>query len=252
MRMYYINHNIFQKGDVKKAWIFAAQLLEQYPYIDTITLLVYQSQQYESFIQSELGISVKQCKEHIYPNNFGKKIQIHTIRTYSPDYISSDERGRELLIAIGVPSKDLIPFLDKNRTEFWIVVPWVLEKNAQLLRIYNAIDIETSEPCKFSGNLDTKVQHAIDWLYDTSNPNESFSHPYDEDRLKQMANALAHYKVPLEYEAVVSYCIKRNIIATSSFQIAEYFSKAKHRKFATMDKIDYKFLKTMMERTDWE
>ena len=251
MRMYYINHNTFQKGDVKKAWIFAAQLLEQYPYIDTITLLVYQSQQYESFIQSELGISVKQCKEHIYPNKFGKKIQIHTVRTYSPDYISSNERGRELLIAIGIPSKDIIPFLDKNRTEFWIVVPWILEENTQLLRIYGAIDIETCEPCKSSMDLDSRVQHAIEWLYNTSYPNEGFPHPYDEDRLKQMANALAHYKVPFEYEAVVIYCIKRNIIATSSFQIAEFFSKAKHRKFATMDKTDYKFLKTMMERIDW-
>ena len=251
MRMYYINHNVFQKGDVKKAWIFASQLLNQYSYIDTVTFLVYQSQQYESFIQEELGISVKQCKEHICPNKLGKKIQIHTIRSYSPDYILSNERGRELLIVIGVPTKYLIDFLDKSRVEFWIVVPWQLEENAQLIRIFNAINIDTNEPIQSSYDLDERVQHAIEWLKNTSYPNEGFSHSYDEDNLKKMANALAHYKVPFEYEAVVSYCIRHNIIATSAFLIAEYFSKAKHRKFATMDKTDYKFMKKMMERTDW-
>ena len=252
MRMYYINHNVFHKGDVKKAWIFASQLLSQYPYIDTITLLVYQSHQFESFIQNELGINVKQCKEHIYSNKIGKKIQIHTIRSYSPKDILSDERGRELLIIIGVPTNNLKEFLNKSRVEFWIIIPWLLEENAQLLRIYNAIDIDTNEPIQSSCNLDERVKNAIEWIKDTSYPNERFLHPYDEDRLRQMANALAHYKVPFEYEAVVSYCIGHNIIATSAFQIAEYFSKAKHRKFATMDKTDYKFMKKMMERTDWE
>ena len=80
MRMYYINHNVFQKGDVQKAWIFAAQLLDQYPYIDTITFLVYQSQQYEPFIQRELGISVKQCKEHIYTLPFIISMQLYPLK----------------------------------------------------------------------------------------------------------------------------------------------------------------------------
>lgn len=248
-KVFYINHSVYQKGDVLKAWNYAVKLLERYEYIDTITFLVNQSQQYEPFIQEELGIEIKYCKEHIYPNNLGKKIQIHTVRTYSPNFISSAERGRELLVAVGVPTKELIPFLDKNRVEFWIVVPWLLSENAQLLRIYNAIDIETGEPYKSSCELDERVKHAIEWIYDTCNPNEWFVHPYDEDRLKQMANTLSHYKISFEYDAVVRCCILRDIFPTSAFQIADYFTKAQHRKFST--KVDYKFMKTQIERTDW-
>lgn len=252
MRMYYINHNVFRKGDVKKAWVFAAQLLEQHPYIDTITLLVYQSQQYESFIHSELGISVKQCKEHIYPNNLGKKIQIHTVRSYSPNYITSNERGRDLLIVIGVPTKYLIDFLNKSRVELWIIVPLILEENAQLLRIYNAFDIETNEPTQSSYNIDERVRHGIEWLKFTSNLNEDYLSTFDEDNIKQMANALAYYKIPIEYEALVNYCITHDVFASSAFLIANYFTKARKRKYVTMNKIDYKFLKAMIERTDWK
>ena len=251
MKMYYINHTVFQKGDVKQAWIFASQLLEQFEYIDTITFLVYQSQQYESFIQSELGISVKQCKEHIYPNKIGRKIQIHTIRTYSPDYICGNEKGRELLIAIGVPTKHIIPFLDKSRIEFSIIVPWLLNENAQLLRIFNAIDIETKTSCSILCDLDERVKHAVEWIKNTCNPNERFIHPLDEDGLKQMANTLSHYKVQFDYESVVRYGVLRNILPSSAFQIADYFAKAKNRRFATMDKIDYKFMKKQIERNDW-
>ena len=252
LKVYYLNHNVFQKGDVRKAWVYASHLLKQYEYIDTITLLVNQSQHYEPFIQNELGISVKQCKEHLYPNKIGKKIQIHTVRTYSPNDISTGERGRDLLIAIGVPTKDLIPFLDKSRIEFVIIVPWLIDANAQLLRIYKAIDIESKKSCQCICELDERVKHAIEWIQSTCNPNEGFIHPYDEDGLKQMANTLSHNKIPFDYDAVVSYAIMQNIIPTSAFQIAKYFTKAQHRKYTTtIRKVNYKLMKEQLYRNDF-
>lgn len=54
----------------------------------------------------------------------------------------------------------------------------------------------------YNFNVDERVINAIEWLKTTSSPNEGYHHPNDENRLHIMANALAHYKVPLDHDGV--------------------------------------------------
>lgn len=156
------------------------------------------------------------------------------------------------MIVIGVPSKNLIPFVDKSRVKYWIIVQWVIEENLSFLNVFEAIDIETNKQFIPQYSLDERVKHAIEWIKSTSYPNEGFIHPNDKDRLKQMANTLKHFHIPFEYDAVVHYCIHHGIAYMSAIQIADHFYKAQKRKFVTLDKTDYKFLKTMLDRADWE
>lgn len=62
-----------------------------------------------------------------------------------------------------------------------------------------------------------------------------------------MANAIAHYGLNYEYDALIYYCIKNGILETPTRKKAIYFEKAKSRKFSTRKKTDYRFLKLMMD-----
>lgn len=247
-RMYYINHKIFEKGDTCSALSFALKLRNQDQSITTITLLVPQRDNYSDFLE-ELGVSVKQCAKHIIPNRWGVALQVHTVKTYNPGYIMEGNNSRELLISIGVPPKSLEAFLDKSKIKYWVIVPWLIGENEELLRINEAIDIKTGRAIMPNYRLDEKVKNAIEWLKSTSFPNEGFNHPNDKDRLKQMSNALSFYKIQIDKEAIIHYCINNGILYKSAYMIADYFSRAQGRKFATDKDIDYKFLGDMMNRS---
>lgn len=96
---------------------------------------------------------------------------------------------------------------DKSRVKYWIIVPWLMDENRSFLEVHKAVDIETGMALEVNCELDDRVKHAIEWLKSTSYPNECFLHPNDEERLKQMSNALSYYDVPLTYDVVVNYGI---------------------------------------------
>jgi len=134
-QLYYLNHERFEPGDTKKAFEFAIQLIKKNKDVDTITFLVYQQHQYEPFL-GEMGFTRQQIQAHMFNVN-GIKIQIHTVKTYHPNYIFSGEPNRELLIAVGVPPKSLEEFIDKSRVKYWIIVPWIMNENEQFLKIFD-------------------------------------------------------------------------------------------------------------------
>lgn len=76
-------------------------------------------------------------------------------------------------------------------------------------------------------------------------------HPLDENRLKNMANALAHYHVTFDHEALMSYCLENELIESAAIKTIEYFEKAQSRKIAVSKDIRYEFLRNQMNRTDW-
>ena len=245
MQVHYLNHEHYQKGDTKHATRYAAKLMKEDDALKVITFLVLSQHQYEPFL-GEMGFTAKEIKNHGCPYKDGR-IQIHTVKTYDPDYLFAGRKPSEILIAIGVPPKDLVQYEDKSDIAHCIIVPWTLEENREFLSIYEAIDIETENSYPKPSDVDERIINAIGWLKWTSFPNEGYHHPNDSMRLHQMANALKKYRVPVDYASVV-YCGMHNgLIPSSARKTADAFVKAQSRLFAVERDTDYPFLKTMME-----
>ena len=244
-KLYYLNHQKFQEGDLKNAFSFALNLCAQDHNIDTITLLVPQANHYD-IIGKELGIPPKDCTKHIIPNRLNMCLQVHTVRTYHPDYQLVGRDNCELLLAIWVNPKELNQFLDKSKVKYWVIVPWLLNDNKSFLEIHRAVDMETGKALHVDYQMDERVKRAIEWLKSTSYPNDLFHHPFDEERLKKMSNALSHYKIPFSHDALVNYCINNGIVNDAAQMIAEYFTKAQKRKFSMRDP-GYHYMKQIMD-----
>lgn len=115
MEVYYLNKERFEKGDTIKGLQFALKLSKDDPNIDTITFLVLQTNQYGPFL-GELGVSEKVLKSHL--SKCGKyKVQFHTVKTYDPCYVFAGQGAKEILVAVGVPSKYIEKFEDKSNVK---------------------------------------------------------------------------------------------------------------------------------------
>lgn len=246
MKVFYLNRVRFAKGDTTTALKYAFGLAKQDKGIDTITLLVLQQQQYDPFL-SEISFKPIHYKNHV-ANIAGYKIQIHTVKTYNPNYQFQGHPQSEILIAVGVPPKDLIRFEDFSNIKYWIIVPWLIEENAEWLSIFEAEDLETGQCIAAPNASDERIVNAIGWLRETSYPNEGYHNPLDEDRLHQMANAINHYKIPFDYASTVYCGLHHGLIPSAARNTAEAFLMAQRRAFAIKYN-DYgkAFLKEMME-----
>lgn len=246
MKVYYLNKERFEQGDTLKAAEYAIQRAKEDPNIDTITFLVYQQNHYPAFL-GEMNFTQEQYKQHGYTMPSGRKIQIHTVKTYHPEYMFAGHGQKEILISVGVPPKDLEQFEDKSNIKIWIIVPWTMSENEEFLRIHEAIDMETNESIVGNFVVDQRVVNAIEWLKETSYPNEGYHHLNDVERLHQMANALSYYKIPLEYATIVFVCMQSGFIPSAARSTAEAFVKAQNRKFAVKGKNNYSFYKKIIE-----
>lgn len=246
MRVFYLKRERFTKGDTTTALKFAFNLAKKDSDIDTISLLVLQQQQYEPFL-GEVGFKPIHFKNHL-TNVAGYNIQIHTVNTYHPSYQSQGHPQSEILVAIGVPPKDLERFEDCSNIKYWILVPWLMNENTELLSIFEAEDLETGQRIAAPNAADVRIVNAIGWLKRTSYPNEGYHHPLDEDRLHQMANAIKHYEIPFDYASTVYCGLHHGLIPSAARRTAEAFSKAQGRAFAIKhDHYDFPFLKKMMD-----
>lgn len=245
MKVFYLNRARFEKGDTTTALKYALSLVKQDKGINTITFLVLQQQQYDPFL-SEIGLKPIHFKNHV-ANIAGYKIQIHTVKTYNPDYQFQGHPQGEILIAVGVPPKDLIRFEDFSNIKYWIIVPWLMDENAEWLSIFEAEDLETGQCVAAPNAADERIVNAIGWLRETSYPNEGYHHPLDEDRLHQMANAIKHYKIPFDYASTVYCGLHHGLIPSAARNTAETFRRAQERAFAIKyNRYDIAFLKDMM------
>lgn len=246
MKIFYLNRERFEKGDTTAALKFALHLAKQDKDINTISLLVLQQQQYEPFL-GEIGFKPIHYKNH-EANITGYKIQIHTVKTYNPEYRFQGHPQSEILIAVGVPSRDLIRFEDYSNIKYWIIVPWLLKENKEWLSIFEAEDIETTLPLSLPNAADERIANAIGWLKKTSYPNEGYHHPSDEDRLHQMANAIKHFKVPFDYASTVYCALHHGLIPSAARKTAEAFLRAQSRAFVIKyNRNDFSFFKDMMK-----
>ena len=229
--LYYLNHQHFTSGDTRLAWNFAKTVIKENKDVDTVTFLVYQQRNYETFL-GEMNFSPKAIREHGFTLDNGFKIQIHTVQTYRPSLYFVNEPKRELLIAVGVPPKDLEQFIDSSRVKYWIVVPWTLDENMSFLKIFNAVNIETEEKLTTNFAIDDTVKKAVLYLKATSYPNEGYHHPLDEKRLKSIANAITTYNIPFDTDSLIHYCYYNGFTFDAAKKTAEYFGRAKNRRFS--------------------
>lgn len=245
MQVHYLNHYHFKEGDTKLATRYAVQLMKEDKALKTLTYLVLSQHQYDPFL-GEMGFSAKEIKAHGCPFKDGK-IQIHTVKTYDPDYLFAGREPSEILIAVGVPPEVLIRYEDKSDIAHCIIVPWTLEENREFLAIYEAVDIETGSTCPKPEEADVRIVNAIVWLKRTSYPNEGYHHPNDSMRLHQMSNALKKYHVPVDYAATMYCGLHNGLIPSAARKTAEAFVRAQSRLFAVERDTNYAFLKQMME-----
>lgn len=246
MKVYYLNREQFKRGDTITSLKFALNLAEQDNDVKTITMLVLQHQQYEWFL-GEVGFTPQHFKNHAARIN-GRNVQLHTVKTYHPEYQFMGHPQSELLIAVGVPPKHLEQFEDYSNIKYWVIVPWVLKECSEWLSIYGAEDLETSETVALPTPVDEKIANAIDWLKATSFPNEGYHHPSDEERLHHMANAIKKFKVPFNYASTMRCALEHGLIPSAARKTAETFFRAQTRTFVSKyDKPDYTFLKQMMD-----
>lgn len=246
MQVHYLNHERFQEGDTKLATKYAAKLMKEDSSLKIVTFLVYSQHQYEPFL-GEMDFSAQDFKNHGYALKDGR-LQIHTVKTYNPDYLFAGREPSEILIAVGVPPEEMIRFEDKSNIAHCIIVPWTLDENKEFLSIYEAKDIITGVAFPKPADADERIVNAIGWLRETSYPNEGYHHPLDVDRLHQMANAIKHYKVPFDYAATVYCGLHHGLIPSAARNTAEAFLRAQGRAFAIKyDHYGNDFLKEMME-----
>lgn len=246
MHVYYLNHEHFQSGDTKLAARYASQLMQENSALKVLTFLVYTQQQYEPFLD-EMGFKPNDYKNHGFPIS-DKRLQIHTVRTYNPDYLIVGREPSEVLVAVGVPPTELLNYEDKSNIAHFIIVPWMLDENREFLSIYEAKDMESGACYPKPEDADDRIINAIGWLKATSFPNEGYHHPLDENRLHLMANALKHYNVPFSYASTVYAGLHHGLIPSAARKTAGAFMKAQSRKFAIKyDDYGLSFLKEMME-----
>lgn len=247
MDVHYINHEHFQEGDTKMATRFAAKLFHKNKALKVITYLVYTQTQYEPFL-GEMGFKPADYKNHVFLLQNGQ-IQIHSIKTYKPDYLFEGREPSEVLIAVGVPPVELQRYEDKSNIAHCIIVPWLLDENKEFLSIYEAEDIETGARFPKPEETDSRIINAIRWLKSTSYPNEGYHHPNDELRLHQMANALKMYHVPVNYPSIVYGAMHNGLIPSAARKTADAFLRAQRRLFSVEKGTNYPFLKQMMEES---
>ena len=240
MQVHYINHEQFQKGDTRLAANYAKNLIKANPVLNIVTFLVYTQAQYIPFLE-EMGFTPRDYKNHGYVRKNGR-LQIHTVKTYNPDYLFAGHQASEILIAVGVPPKELIQFEDRGNIAHCIIVPWTLEENREFLSIYEAEDIEVGEKYPKPQATDARIVKAIDWLKQFSYPIAGYHHYNDKMRLHQIANALKKYQVPVDYASVV-YCGMHNgLYPSAARKTADAFVRAQIRLFPVAEEMDFAFL----------
>lgn len=248
--LYYLNHQHFTSGDTRLAWNFAKTIINENKDVDTITFLVYQQRHYESFL-GEMNFSPKAIREYGFTLDNGFKIQIHTVQTYRPSLYFVNEPKRELLIAVGVPPKDLEQFIDSSRVKYWIVVPWTLDENMSFLKIFEAVNIETGEKLAANFVVDDTIKKAVTYLKSTSHPNEGYTHWSDENSLKSMANAISTYNIPFDRDSLIHYCYYNGLTFDAAKKTADYFDRAKKCQFSIQDGSSPQSLMNLLNSNDF-
>ena len=233
MKVYYVNSAVHQEQDVVTAFEKVKNLVRGDRNIKTITFLVGQQNQFNML--APLNFTSRQIANQGFATSDGYHIQFKTLRNYHPDYVFSGHMPSEILVPICIPPQNLYQFEDYSNIAYWVIVPWTIAENESFLSIHEAEDCATGTLHTAPTALDGRVANAVDWLKDTSYPNEGYHHPNDENRLKNMAVKLKKMRISIDYDAVVYYCNNHGFIPSAARKTADYFVRAQSHPMRISD-----------------
>ena len=78
--------------------------------------------------------------------------------------------------------------------------------------------------------MNTIVKASLDWINAEANPQDEFSHPYDENRVKCASRALYQMEIDIdkqEIQEIVDYCQQLKMPKASIRKIADWYSRPK-------------------------
>lgn len=236
MKVYYVNSAVHKPNDVLDAFIKALELVQVDKSIKTITLLITQQSHIGllSPIESLAPVKINQG----FTTSDGYHILFRTLKTYHPQYLSGNSHPSEILIPVCIRPEDLYQFEDYSNIACWIIIPWLLSEYKSFLSIHEAIDCKTGNRCPSPDALDERVANALDWLRETSNPDEGYFHSLDEDRLKNIAVKLRKMHIGVDYNEIVYYCLHHGYCPSSARKTAEYFVRAQTHSMKLRDTYD--------------
>lgn len=126
------------------------------------------------------------------------RIQVLSAKRFSESLIND-----RVVLVLNVPATLLTYKLEQAKAVVFLGeqnqdnIFWLSSRGAR------SIDTNEALACP---NPSPVVMKALDWLYRTCNPTGSFTHPFDEDRLKMVANTLYQVGESVNEAAVVKYC----------------------------------------------
>lgn len=233
MKVYYVNSPQWRESNLATAFAKVGNLIRNNSNIKTITFLVGQQSQFGML--APLKFTHKQIANHGLRTTDGYNIQFRTLKTYHPDYVFANNAPSEILISICIPPQNLYQFEDYSDIAYLVVLPWTITENEEFLSLYEAEDCETGEILTAPAEVDDRVANAIDWLYDTSYPNEGYHHPNDENRLKNVAVKLKKMRIPVDYNSIVYYCFNHGFIPSAARKTADYIMRAQSHSMQIRD-----------------
>ena len=92
--------------------------------------------------------------------------------------------------------------------------------------------------------LDKRIKRLLIWLL--SETSWYIDHPYDVDRLEEVANLVAEMDIPYGYAEVIDFCEALKWPKETATQIADALNHARLSKYDTMGRIDKKYLYQVM------
>ena len=152
----------------------------------------------------------------------GVRLRVLSVKQLSESMISDD-----VILVWNVAAKELsfkleqakaVLYLGKQNTELEI---WLTSREA--------LSIDTDEPLSCP-NPSSLTKKALDWLHATCNLTSNFTHPFDEDRLKVVANTLYEVGECVNEAAIVHYCKTKNWQEQPIYTCIAAFRKAQTTK----------------------
>ncbi len=237
---FYIKAEQYNKTNFEKALKFAINLHKEDSTIGRIVILVYTKNQYELIKPS---FSDKMIKQGALSSN-GLVFKFDTLKTYIPPSYGDK---RDIVVIVAISPLDIEKLEDEYKIKYFIYVPWNMKECLSWLRAHTAIEIASQEVLNPEYPINSTVQKAIDWLKDTSFPNEGFHHPLDEDRLKSVSNALREMNIPIEDESIIKYCHENGILYNAAYKMIEFFQKAKTTHLRTRNDYNTDFFRKIWQ-----
>ena len=238
MKKVYYTDKETNEGTIKTVLTKALDLIEKEDEINSIILL-FPTLSVADDVLANILPELTRGNRSLHSNNPSCGIRVETLKNYSANFL-------HILIPFYVSERDFSIIEDEWYARIWIVAPYDFSAMENWLRVHSAENVKTGETITLDSSLDERVINGIEWLWATSFPNEGFIHPLDSNRLKCMANALAAKNVPLDYYAVLHYCITHKINHDGGRKIADHFVKAQTRKFKTDGNYPLSFMTEMM------